>query len=56
MRKTSLGDQMSVSYAVIGNDGRVIAQNKRAEFVLNEEEATEIQQIYDLAASKLEEN
>lgn len=54
LHKTSMGDQMSVSYGLISDDGIAIAQNKRAEFILNSKESELIQEIYELADSKIE--
>lgn len=53
LHKTSLGDQMSVTYAIIAEDGTLISQNKRKEFVLSDEEKTLIQNVYDLASKKI---
>lgn len=53
LHKTPIGDRMSITYGLISENGTVVAQNKRAEFVLNDSELNIVQDVYDLANSKI---
>lgn len=54
LHKTALGDQASITYSEIGDDGTVIAQNKRAESVIVDSEVLKaVNKIYDFAQNKI---
>lgn len=55
LHKTSLGDQMAITYALIGENGNVISQNKRAEAVIMDSQIEEaIKTLYNFALSHVE--
>ena len=56
LHKTALGDQMAITYSKIGEDGSVIAQNKRAETVIVDSDVLKaVNSLFDFAQSKIEE-
>lgn len=56
VHKTANGEQVAFSYSEIDDDGKVLAQNKRAEIVvLDEEAASAIEVLYNFVASKIPE-
>lgn len=55
LHKTSLGDQMAITYSEIGEDGTVIAQNKRAEaVVMDSRMESAVAELYDFAKNFIE--
>ena len=55
LHKTSLGDQMAITYAVIGENGNVISQNKRAETVVGPKAEEIVKKLYDFSETYIKE-
>lgn len=56
VHKTANGEQVAFSYSEIDDDGKVLAQNKRAEIVvLDEEAASAIEVLYNFVGTKIPE-
>ena len=56
VHKTANGEQVAFSYSEIDDDGKVLAQNKRAEIVvLDEEAASAIEVLYHFVETKIPE-
>lgn len=55
LHKTNLGNQMAITYSEIGEDGTVIAQNKRAESVIMDSRMEDVvAELYDFAKNFIE--
>ena len=57
LHKTALGDQAAITYSVIGDDGAVTAQNKRAEsgVIMDSGVLAAIETLYNFSEGKLPE-
>lgn len=56
VHKTANGEQVAFTYSEIDDDGKVLAQNKRAEIVvLDEEAANAIEVLYNFVKTKIPE-
>ena len=56
VHKTANGEQVAFTYSEIDDDGKVLAQNKRAEIVvLDEEAASAIEVLYNFVKTKIPE-
>lgn len=56
VHKTANGEQIAFTYSEIDDDGKVLAQNKRAEIVvLDEEAASAIEVLYNFVETKIPE-
>lgn len=56
VHKTANGEQVAFTYSEIDDDGKVLAQNKRAEIVvLDEEAASAIEVLYHFVETKIPE-
>lgn len=56
LHTTAIGEQMAIMYSVIDNEGNIIAQNKRAEMVvLDNDGINAINKLKEIALNKINE-
>lgn len=55
LHNRGIGEQMAITYAVIGDGGNVVSQNKRAEIVVSDAEVSDaVTKLYEYAQTVID--